>query len=442
MSAAELAPVLISGGSALLLAARMAFWSKSVPAQEVSSAEIAGAAPVALRAAVLTFAEPLMTNYMLASVGLASPKIGYPTLEWWDYSRHGLTAQFHMLPGQSINDWTDRATLAALSDSLGAREVTATRPDPGFVRLEVRVFDTLAVPAALPVAVHNGVGFGAVPDLEAVPLGVTENGDVWSIPVLYTHLLLSGKTGSGKSGVVQALFAGLAPAIRAGLVDLWVIDPKGGMEFGRGEKLFTRFAFATIEDILALLAEAVHELDERQARLKAAGLRKLVPTVEDPLVVVFIDEAATLSAFANRKQREQFEELHGLLLSKGRAPGFSVIETVIDPSKDTVPQRQLFPYRIGLKLSEPTQVAMIFGPGAVERGARCTEIPDSTPGVAYVEQEGSSDILRVRSFLVTDDDIDAIVQAYAPQPRPLVIDADDTARDEGDEGETGVAVAA
>ncbi|WP_019931511.1 FtsK/SpoIIIE domain-containing protein [Nocardia sp. BMG111209] len=440
MSAAELAPVLVSGGAALVMAARMAFWSKSVPAQSISSADIAGQAPVALRAAVLTFAEPMVTNMMLASVGLASPKIGYPTLEWWNYSRHGLTAQFHLLPGQSMKDWTTPVVLAALADSLGAREVTASHPDPGFVRLEVRVFDTLAAPAALPVTVHNGVGFGAVPDLEAVPLGVTENGDVWTIPVLGTHLLLSGKTGSGKSGVVQALFAGLAPAIRAGLVDLWVIDPKGGMEFGRGEKLFTRFAFATIEDMLALLAEAVHELDERQSRLKAQGLRKLVPTVDDPLVVVFIDEAATLSAFANRKQRERFEELHGLLLSKGRAPGFSVIETVIDPSKDTVPQRQLFPYRIGMKLSEPTQVAMIFGPGAVERGARCTEIPDSTPGVAYVEQDGSSDIIRVRSYLVTDDDIDAIVTAYAPQPRPLVIDADDTAGD--DKGESGIAVAA
>jgi len=61
------------------------------------------------------------------------------------------------------------------------------------------------------------------------------------------HLLVAGATGSGKGGVVWSLLAGIGPAIRDGLVQVWVIDPKGGMEFASGHALFSRFAYDTGE---------------------------------------------------------------------------------------------------------------------------------------------------------------------------------------------------
>ncbi|MGY4103994.1 FtsK/SpoIIIE domain-containing protein, partial [Nocardia sp. R16R-3T] len=88
--------------------------------------------------------------------------------------------------------------------------------------------------------VHNGV------DLEAVPVGVTEDFDTWRLRVLYSHILLAGATGSGKGSVLWSILAGIGPAIRDGLVDVRLADPKGGAEFGRGEdRLFTRFATDT-----------------------------------------------------------------------------------------------------------------------------------------------------------------------------------------------------
>ena len=47
--------------------------------------------------------------------------------------------------------------------------------------------------------------------------------------------------GEGKSLSVEEnvdFLAGLAPAVHAGVVRLWVIDPKGGMEFGAATALF------------------------------------------------------------------------------------------------------------------------------------------------------------------------------------------------------------
>ncbi|WP_225727188.1 MULTISPECIES: FtsK/SpoIIIE domain-containing protein [unclassified Nocardia] len=421
------------------LAGGLAFGAWLLPApwhrtpKEPTVADIIAEAPPELRPAVGTLMNPYALALLLDRVGLGSVRDGFPALEWWEYGPHGITAEFLMAAGQSLKDWNNLDTLAALADSFAVPTVTASRPNPGFVRLEVRVYDTLAVPATVPVAVHNGVDLAtAVPDLEAIPVGITEDGEYWLVPVLWNHILLGGATGSGKSSMVWSLFAALGPAIKAGLVDLWVLDPKGGMEFGRGEdKFFVRFACTDTTEMLALLQEAVNEMHERAQRLRAKGIRKHYPTPEEPLVIVFIDEAATLSAFANRKDREKFEELHGLLLSQGRAPGFSVIETVIDPSKDTVPQRQLFPYRVGLRLDEPGQTTMILGQGAANRGARCAEISDKTPGVAFVERDGSTQIIRVRSFLVTDDDIDAIVDTYAIEPKPLVIDPDTDGDDDG-----------
>ena len=73
----------------------------------------------------------------------------------------------------------------------------------------------------------------------------------WRLPVLGQHILVAGATGSGKGSVLWSIIAGLAPGVRVGWVRLLVIDPKGGMEFGRGQKLFTGFAYDDGDDTLA-----------------------------------------------------------------------------------------------------------------------------------------------------------------------------------------------
>ncbi|MEU6580115.1 hypothetical protein [Nocardia sp. NPDC046763] len=51
---------------------------------------------------------------------------------------------------------------------------------------------------------------------------------------------------------------------------------------------------------------------------------------------------------------------------------------MVDPSKENVPQRQLLPYWIGLQMADSTQVTMIHGHGAKDRGSLCEEIPFTT----------------------------------------------------------------
>ncbi|WP_307961991.1 hypothetical protein [Salinispora arenicola] len=96
----------------------------------------------------------------------------------------------------------------------------------------------------------------AVPEFTALPLARRENLRPWSLHLLATHVLVGGATRSGKGSVLWSLVRILGGGITSGLVRLWVIDPKGGMEFALGRPMFARFACKSFEAMADLLDEA------------------------------------------------------------------------------------------------------------------------------------------------------------------------------------------
>ena len=61
-----------------------------------------------------------------------------------------------------------------------------------------------------------------------------------------------------------------------------------------------------------------------------------------------VDELAALTAWVNdRAVKKRIESALGLLLSQGRAVGVVVVGGDPGPAKDVLPQRDLFPIRIG-----------------------------------------------------------------------------------------------
>ncbi len=405
---------------ATVLVAGLMLWWRHLdgvihPGQQVDALD---GVPAELRTAALILTDARHLSLMWPVLGLGSEG-NWPNVLSAELVESGAVIEVQMVGGQKLSDWTNDDTTDALAQYLGVPKVLVSQSSPGFLRMELRTFDTLAAPVGAPSVASTGV------DLEAVPVGIREDGRTWLLRILYAHILLAGAMGSGKGSVLWSLINGIGPAIKAGFVDVWMADPKGGMEFGCGERLWVRFE-TTADGILAMLTEAVFVMDERAARLRAAGVRKHVPTVDEPLILIVIDEAAALSSYATREQQEQFRQFTGLLLSKGRAVGVSVIAALQDPSKETMPNRQLFPVRVGLRLDEPTQTAMVHGQGAKDRGALCHEIPDTTPGVGYVGEDGTTEFVRVRAFWISDDQADAIVDAYAPIPMapPATVDDD------------------
>jgi S-DNA-T family DNA segregation ATPase FtsK/SpoIIIE len=140
--------------------------------------------------------------------------------------------------------------------------------------------------------------------------------------------------------------------------------------------------------------------------------------VDEPLIVIAIDELANLTAYLpDRKLKDRISQAISLLLTQGRAVGVVVVAALQDPRKDVVTFRNLFPTKVALRLDEPSQVDMVLGDGARDQGARCDQIPESQPGVGYVRVDGVREPIRVRAGWVTDADIATMATRYRP-PAP------------------------
>lgn len=316
-----------------------------------------------------------------------------------------------LLAGQHPSEFQDRAdTLAHTFGQLACRARIAA---PGEVFLDFTRRDVLvATVPALPVP--------DVSDLRALPVGRREDGETWTVCLLGRHTLIAGVTGAGKGSVLQSLIRPCAPLIRSGLVELHGIDPKGGMELAAAgaEALYTQLVRDDPEAQADLLEHLVSVMRGRARRL--AGVTRLhTPTADDPLIVLVIDELAALTSY--RPRTKEGRELYGridmatnLLLSQGRAVGIVVIAALQDPRKEVLPNRDLFPTRIALRLVEAEATDMVLGPTARDRGADCSTIAPTTPGVAWVWCDGETEPTRVRASFPTDDDIAHLAETYRP----------------------------
>ncbi|HEY9412281.1 MAG TPA: FtsK/SpoIIIE domain-containing protein [Jiangellaceae bacterium] len=334
-----------------------------------------------------------------------------------------------LLPGQVLSDFATHANrLAQTFQALDCRVRSLPRRKGGASRV-VELWFLIADPLTDTVAVFQPP---AKPRLSALPVALGEDGLTWNLRLLATHWLIVGATGAGKGSVLWSIIRSLGHAVASRTVELWVIDPKGGMELAFGRRLFTRFSYGQPTDPDAdtaqdrgkrrayevayaeLLEDAVRVMGQRQARLMGRT-RTHKPAPGDPLIVIIIDELASLTAYVTDKDaKRRIETALNLLLSQGRAVGVVVIAALQDPRKEAVPARGLFPARIALRLSEASEVDLTLGEGTRDKGARCDEIPRDLPGVGFVHTDERSEPLRVRFSYVSDGDIADMCAAYAP----------------------------
>ena len=328
-----------------------------------------------------------------------------------------------MLPGQTRPDWATNGQ--RLAQTFGAIDCR-TRSVPGsFHELVLWFLTTDPLTASVPP-------FEPIdpPALEGLPVARGEDGTVHRVRVLGAHLLIVGATGAGKGSVLWSLITALAAGIRDQLAQVWAIDPKGGMELAAGAPLFARFVYGDTPDgadntgyelqFADVLEDAVTVMRRRQSALRGRA-RLHTPTTAEPLIVVIIDELASLTAYVvDRDAKRRITAALSLLLSQGRAVGVSVVGAVQDPRKDIISMRDLFPTRILLRVTEPEHVALTLGQAARDRGATADLIDQATPGVAYIGQDGVPEAVRVRFTHVTDDDITALAQRYAPRAVPAL----------------------
>jgi hypothetical protein len=238
--------------------------------------------------------------------------------------------------------------------------------------------------------------------LSAVLIGIRADGGRWTIP-LYDRqgVLVAGKSGGGKSGVIWALNIGLVPALIAGVVELRGVDPKS-IELHRGLQFFAEYADEP-EAMIELLETAVRDMNERKAILRDSGEGMFMPSAESPLVIVEIDELLMLTPklMADPKLGKRAQAAIITLLTQGRAFGFLLIGGIQDPRKESLDQRDLFQISIALRLDND-MAELVLSKAAVRNGANTEGIPlgSAGAGVGYVmdvESTGDEPI-QVRAF--------------------------------------------
>ncbi len=323
--------------------------------------------------------------------------------------------KLRLVPGQTPEDFDQAAR--ALAVARGVNRCQVRELSANVVSIDYQRRNLLDAMVDAPDLASLTTVTGDALDLDRVLSGATEYGTPWRQSIRGSHTLIGGATGAGKGSLMWAPLLSIAPAIRDGLVRVNGIDPKG-MELAYGRDVFHRYA-VTSKDALALLDDLVEQMETRKR--DHAGTTRLVPITRDtPLEIVEFDEIGALLRYVgDRKTREAITERIALLTTQGRALGFTVRGYVQEPTKDTVPVRELFPRRICLRVASKSHVGMVLGDQAYDRGAWANRIGESEPGVGYLFGEGVREPLRVRAAWVPDEAIKALERfVTAPSPDP------------------------
>jgi S-DNA-T family DNA segregation ATPase FtsK/SpoIIIE len=290
-----------------------------------------------------------------------------------------------LVPGQKPEDFDEAAR--ALASARGVARCQVRELSPNVVSIDFQRRDLLVHPVTCRDLTTLAPIPGGAIDLRRVWAGRTEYGQDWHVPLAAGHTLTAGATGAGKNSVMWCPLVSIAPAIRDGWVRVSGIDPKG-MELAYGRRIFHRYA-VTGTDALEVLDDLVSAMDARKSEF-AGRVRSVPISPEHPLELLEFDEIGALTKYTDRKTREAITERVALLTTQGRALGFIVRGYVQEPTKDTVPVRDLFPRRICLRVSANPTSGWSSGtkPTSGVRGP--TGSPKPTPGSATSSVKASA----------------------------------------------------
>lgn len=219
-----------------------------------------------------------------------------------------------------------------------------------------------------------------------------------------SHTLIIGVTGSGKGSAIASIIAGLCRCPEPW--ELNFVDLKLGTEAVFYDGVTTRHAY-DLEQAEHLLDELATIITTRAIELRGTT-RDLEPTVEHPLEVLVIDEAAELAVAWDKDDRDRVAKINRRLdelLRLGRSWGFACIACTQDPRLESFKHRQRFPQRLCLRVIDEAEARMCLGTHAVDMGATPWLLPSDRPGSCweYNTETGEPDRFRFRYY--TDDEI-------------------------------------
>ncbi|WP_327138326.1 type VII secretion protein EccCa (plasmid) [Streptomyces sp. NBC_01340] len=261
-----------------------------------------------------------------------------------------------------------------------------------------------------------------------VPIGVTEDGEIVELDLkesaqggMGPHGLLIGATGSGKSELLRTLVMGLAATHSSEILNLVLVDFKGGATFLNMDRLpHTSAVITNLADELHLvdrMRDSINgEMIRRQELLREAGYASLYEYEKArgagatlaplPSLLIIVDEFSELLA-----NKPEFVELFVSIGRLGRSLGIHLLlaSQRLDESRIHRVEGHLS-YRIALRTFSSMESRSVIGTSSAY------ELP-SAPGNGYLKVD-TTNLVRFKA-------------AYVSGPVPAPPSPEEAARREG-----------
>jgi len=294
-------------------------------------------------------------------------------------------------------------------NSVGVEVPNTTRQ---MVRLREVIEETQAKSRAMKIPIYLGK------DVAGNPMVV----DMASLP----HLLIAGRTGTGKSVCLNSIIVSMLMTRRPDEVRMLMIDPK--MVELTPYKSLPHLMHPVVTDMRkaeAILAWAVEKMEERYALLAKVGVRHLtqynqlgreeilkridppgpeeaaaIPTTM-PFIVMIADEIADMMMTAGKEIEQHIIRL----AQKSRAVGIHLILATQKPTVDVITGliKSNLPARIAFQVASRTDSRVVLDECGADRLLGNGDMLFLSPG--------TSQILRGQGTFVSDDEIGRVMGA-------------------------------
>ncbi len=301
-------------------------------------------------------------------------------------------------------------------NSVGIEVPNTTRQ---MVRLREVIEETASKSRAMKVPVYLGK------DVAGNPMAM----DLATMP----HLLIAGRTGTGKSVCLNSIITSILMSRRPDEVRMLMIDPK--MVELTPYKTLPHLMHPVVTDMKkaeAILAWAVEKMEQRYALLASAGvrhiskyndlsreevLRRINPASEEeaeqipekiPFIVVIADEIADMMMTAGKEIEQHIIRL----AQKSRAVGIHLVLATQKPTVDVITGliKSNLPARIAFQVASRTDSRVVLDEGGADKLLGNGDMLFLYPG--------TSTIMRGQGTFVSDEEINdvmAVIGTDAPQ---------------------------
>ena len=238
------------------------------------------------------------------------------------------------------------------------------------------------------------------------------------------HLLIAGRTGTGKSVCLNAIISSILMCCRPDEVRMLMIDPKMVELSGYGRLPHLMHPVITdMKKAEAILAWAVEKMEERYSLLAKVGVRHINSfndlgraevmrrleideqdnaTVPDklPFIVIVADEMADLMMTAGKDVEQHIIRL----AQKSRAVGIHLILATQKPTVDVITGliKSNLPARLSFQVASKTDSRVVLDENGADKLLGNGDMLFLWPG--------TSTLIRGQGTFLSDDEIDAVVE--------------------------------